>query len=245
DAMMVRRREQAINESDTGYLSLGKFTDDEARTITLNQYLGGGLVCLSEKFPELDADRLALYRHVLPGHDTPAVPLDYFEPNCPSQLVSRVTPRCSDLEPWMTLAVVNWEDETRSVKATLSQQVIDGLPGSRFLLFEFFSQELLGLFAADAEIDLGELPPHASRLLRVVPWTGEPMLAGTDLHFSGGGVEISSWKITPTGIDGTIDSRWDYPVAVAAAFPAGDSCLLQRVTVSPGQRDFHIDKPEA
>ena len=246
DAMMVRRREQAINQSDTGYLSLGKFTDDEARTITLNQYLGGGLICLSEKFPELDADRLALYRHVLPGHDTPAVPLDYFEPNSPSQLVSRVIPRCANLEPWMTLAVVNWEDGTRSIQTRLSPKVIDDLPGSRFLVFEFFSQELLGLFAADAEIDLGALQPHASRLLRILPWNGEhPIMAGTELHFSGGGVEIATWNATPAGIDGTIDTRWDYPVVVTAAFPDADSCLLQRVTLNPGQRDFHIDKPKS
>lgn len=100
DAMMVRRRAEPVGGLTHGYLSLGRFTDDEARTIALSQYLGGGMVCLSERFAELDQDRLSLYRHVLPPLGAPAAPLNPFEPLCPSQLVSRVEPRCHALGPW-------------------------------------------------------------------------------------------------------------------------------------------------
>ena len=76
DAMMVRRRAQPISATRHGRLSLGLWTDDEARTITVNQYVGGGLVCFSDKFLELDADRAALYRHVIPSVNAPATPVE-------------------------------------------------------------------------------------------------------------------------------------------------------------------------
>ena len=244
DAMMVRRRDEPINDTQHGFLSLGRFTDEEAGTIAVNQYAGGGMVCLCEKFLELDADRKALYRHVVPSVDSPSIPLDPFEPMCPSMLLTRVTPRCGDLEPWVTLCVVNWTDAERPMNASLTDQVVASMSGSRFLVFDFFTQEALGIFEGGAEIELGTQAPHTSRVLRIAPWDGErAMLAGTDLHFSGGGVEVAEWQAGEEGVTGRIETRWDYPVRVTVAFPKDGGFAVNTVVVEPGQRSFRMERP--
>jgi hypothetical protein len=244
DAMMVRRRDKPIVETRHGTLSLGRFTDDEARTIAVNQYIGGGMVCLSEKFLELDADRKALYRHVLPSVSAASILLDPFEPLCPSQMLTPVTPRCAALAPWVTLAVVNWTDVPRQMTVTLTDRVLASLPGTRFLVSEFFAQEVLGLFEAGAVIELGAQAPHASRLLRIAPWDGKvPVLAGTDLHFTGGGVEIAAWQVSEAGVRGRIETRWNYPLRVTVAFPADQGYALRSALLEPGQGTFRITRP--
>ena len=244
DAMMVRRRDRQYHDGDHGFLSLGKFTDEEARTIALNQYIGGGMVCVCEKWPEIDADRRALYRHVLPTVNSPRIPLDPFEPHCPSLVLTRVIPRCPDLAPWVTVSATNWTDEPRSLRVPLDDVVTHTLSGDRFLVFEFFEQRLVGLFSRGEVIDLGERPPHTSRLLRIAPWADDrPVLAGTDLHFSGGGQEISSWIASEDRATGEVDSRWSYPVTVATAFPHEGTARVVTATVPPGLSRFAIQRP--
>ena len=242
DAMMVRRRQEPINDTPHGKLSIGRFTDEEARTIAINQYVGGGMVCLSEKFLDLDADRKALYRHVIPSVSAASIPLSPFEPVCPSQLLTHVTPQCADLDPWVTLAVVNWTDATREMSVTLTDTVVAG--NGTFLVFGFFAQKVLGLFCARDTVELGILPPHSSRLLRIAAWNAlSPVLAGTDLHFSGGGVEVTAWNARATEVEGRIETGWDYSVRVTVAFPEKSGFVVGSTTVKPGEHRFHIGKP--
>ncbi len=245
DAMMVRRRSEPINDTRHGRLSLGLWTDDEARTITVNQYIGGGMVCFTEKWAEMDADRKALYRHVIPSVNAPSVPLDYFAPRCPSQMRTLVTPTCSDLGPWVTVAVVNWEDDAQDMSFDLVDKVLEGLSGEKFLVYEFFDQRLLGVYEAGDRIPLGPSAPHGSKVVKILPWDGhEPRLVATDLHFSMGGVEIAECAISQGRVAGRLDTRWQYPVVVTAAFPdAGGDPVLGRVRVPAGRRCFEIGAP--
>ncbi len=66
------------------------------------------------------------------------------------------------------------------------------------------------------------------------------MLAGTDLHFSGGGVEMTSWKILNQRVEGQIDTQWKYPVKVTVAFPAENKAGFtpRSVVIEPGQRNI-------
>ena len=241
DAMMVRRRDEPFNDTGHARLSLGKFTDDEAETIAVNQYLGGGLVCFTERFLELDADRKALYRHVIPSVGAESVPLDIFSPDCPSQILTRIQPRCQTLPPWVTLAVINWSDEPREMAVTLGAKVTECLAGERFLVYDLIGQEWLGIHGRGGVVELGSQAPHKSRLLRIAPRDGVmPALVGTDLHYSGGGVEIAGWEAGPGQVSGRIATRWDYPVRITAAFPDGDGVSLASTTVPAGQAEFTI-----
>ena len=235
DAFMARR------PTDTGNRRL---TDDEIRTCAINQYIGGGMVTLPFVFAELDDYTRSLYRHIIPSINSSSLPLDLFDPVCPSKLLTRVTPRCKDLDPWVTLAVVNWTDKPKPTTVTLSKKVVESMENSKFLVFDFFSQKALGIFESGAKIDLGKQSPHATCLLRITPWSGQkPVLAGTDLHFSGGGVEIASWQSRAEEVAGRVETKWNYSVRVTAAFPAGNGYVLSTAVVEPGHNTFRITKP--
>ena len=92
-------------------------------------------------------------------------------------------------------------------------------------------------------MDLGEMPPHATRVLRMVPWDGaEPVLAGTDLHLSDGGAEIADWCAGAGRVKGRVQTKWQVPVTVTAAFPDADSYRLATATVPPGGGAFEISR---
>ncbi|MCE5270126.1 alpha-galactosidase [bacterium] len=244
DAMMVRRNEHRKKAGGYENLALGRFSDEESRTIALNQYIVGNMVCFCEDFDSLDEDRKALYRHVIPSISTAAVALDPFEPTCPSLFLTRVTPRCGGLLPWITLSVVNWTDSTQSVEVALSGEVTGSLAGTRFLVSEFFSRRVLGIYQSGQRCELGALEPHSCRLLRIAPWDGEsPVLAGTDLHFSGGGVEVAQWRTAGDSLaEGQIETRWNYPVRVTVAFPADNAAgfAAETAVLEAGQKAFSL-----
>jgi hypothetical protein len=242
DAMMVRRREKVYRETGHGFLSLGKFSDVEAQTIAVNQYVGGGMVCLCEKFSELDGDRKALYRHVIPSIQSPGISLDPFEKVCPSHILTRVHPLCTSLDPWVTLCVINWLDEPRRMSVALEKAVTASLKGDQFLVSEFFSQTVLGIFDKGATIDLGKCDPHTSQVVRITPWDGQtPTLAGTDMHFSGGGVELVEWETNDRGIQGKVETRWAHPIRITVALPKDEGFDLRTISVSAEDRHFHIE----
>jgi len=140
--------------------------------------------------------------------------------------------------------VVNWTNEPRSFKVELEPKVLATVPGERVLVFEFVSQQILGLFGAGSMVDLGLLEPHSSRVLRITTWDGQaPVLAGTDLHFSGGGVDIGRWQAAGDSVMGSIDTPWITPLRVTVAFPVGSGFVEQSVVSEPGQEHFRIARP--
>ena len=127
----------------------------------------------------------------------------------------------------------------------MDESVIGNLKSDRFIVSEFFSQKVLGIFSEKETIELGSIPEHHSRLLRIAPWDGEkPVLTGTDLHFSGGGVEVAEWHANQNNVSGKIDTGWHYPVKLSVAFPSETSkgYFLKTVILSPGQQNFYVSK---
>lgn len=249
DALMIRKRETPYqypgeNPDEDSQLSLGKLTNTEAQTFALNQYVGGGLVCFSEYLKELSEARRSLYRHVIPSINSSSIPLDLYNNFIPSMMLTKIVPLCKALKPWNTVAIMNLQDKSRSVSVKLSKKVIGNLNSSKFIVSEFFSQKILGIFSANDNINLGKVKPHESKLLRIAPWNGiSPVLAGTDLNFSGGGVEIAKWKVNgDNSIEGKIKTEWDYPVRITVAFPSEDSkgYKLKTEVVRPLQKYFYI-----
>lgn len=241
DAMMIRRRDRPINDTRHGFLSLGKFTDEEAKTITVNQYLGGGLVCLCEKFSELDADRRALYRHVIPTIQAPSKPIDFYAPTCPSLLLTCVNPVCDSLGPWLTLTVANWDDTPTTRAIDLDEKITKHLPAQKYLLNEFFEQRALGIFTPGSRVDLGAFQSHSVKVVKIIPWDGHgPVLVSTDLHLSGGGIEIVAWQVGADHVRGKLTTPWKCGATVTAAFPSPDGFQIASATLAPGEEDFVI-----
>ena len=244
DAMMVRRNEKSeFPNSADAKLSLGLFTDNEARVNALNQYIGGGLVTFTENYETLDSDRLELYKHVIPSVNSSSFPIDWYDPAIPSMVVTQIDPLCKQLEKWNTVAVINWTDQKKTISFDLDEKVLKSLPGNDFLLFEFFSQEVKGLYNRYELVNMGELVPHSGLLIKIIPWDGKKtVLAGTDLHFSMGGVEIKTWEFDNSGVEGVIETDWHYPVSVTTLFPdANTGFKTKRITLQPDQKRFWVE----
>jgi hypothetical protein len=242
DAMMVRRNEKSEFTGSDAKLSLGLFTDREAQVNALNQYIGGGLVTFTENYLTLDDDRLELYKHIIPSVNSSSYPIDWYQINMPSIMVTNITPKCKNLDNWNTIAIVNWTDDERTFSFSLEENVLKTLAGEKFLLFEFFSQELIGIFSKGSEVNIADLAPHSAGLIKIIPWDGKkPVLAGTDLHFSMGGVEISEWKSDIGKVEGLLETDWLYPVKISGVFPSdGNKFKVKQITLLPGQKRFKI-----
>jgi len=242
DACPIRRRTEPFRPGVLrDDLSLGLFTDEEAFSVVLNQYTAGGNTCICERLAELDEDRGSLYRHMIPSMGIPARPLDYTTDRCPNYFLTTVVPRAVRLEPWWTLAVGNWQEDECPVEIDLGKC---RLPDSvkQVAVFEFHDQEFFGIMDRDACFRV-RIPVHGMRLFRLVAWDGEtPVLLGTDLHFSGGGVELSEIDISSSRISGRLDTVWkEYPVRVWVAFPSssGDAEILS-TRVNAGETSFQL-----
>ncbi|MCF6175304.1 MAG: alpha-galactosidase [Victivallaceae bacterium] len=232
DAATIRRRTELFRPGVVrDDLSLGLFTDEEAFTVILNQYLNGGNICVCERFADFDEDRRALYRHMIPSIDTFAKIFDYSCDICPNYFLTEITPVADDFDKWWTLAVGNWHEQQ-------TQKLIDlakfDFPDyvKEFAVFDFKTQQFLGIKKRDEQFELA-IQPHGMELIRLAPWdNSSPVILGTDLHFSGGGVEIKNIDITATAIFGQLETKWNYPVKITAAFP-GKKIAIVSATVFP------------
>ncbi len=239
DAVMLVKREEGFRNNTI--LSLGTFNDEEAFTCVASQYLAGGNVCVSGRIAELDDSRRKMLRHIIPSIGRPAKILDFSEKMCPNLFFTHVVPHCRSLGEWWTLAVGNWEDQ--EIQRTVDMSELP-LPeeSNTFAIFEFHDQRFLGL-KSGTECFEYSLPPHAMRIFRIVPWNGyHPLLVGTDLHITGGAVEIAGLEVGSDHISGTIESSWDVQVKVTAAFPDKDKPLIKTCDLNASERDFIIRK---
>ncbi|NLG51851.1 MAG: alpha-galactosidase [Chloroflexi bacterium] len=234
DSCVIRRRAEKRGEDELE-LTLGMFTDEEARTIIVNQYLGGGLICFTERMSELDEERAALYRACIPSLGAASVPADLFSPSrrlnseagrIPELHVTRVQPRAEALSPWYTVAIINWAEVAQSYTLTLDANLLGANPPEGepwFLGWEFFERRLLGRLAWGDALPEITVPPHGTRVLRLTPWDGRtPTLLATDRHLSMGGVEIADWAFQEGAVEMSIVSVWREPFSIWLACPAGN-----------------------
>ncbi|MBN2713714.1 MAG: alpha-galactosidase, partial [Planctomycetes bacterium] len=162
DALQLRRRKGPFRgQLEFEHLADGSLTDDEAFTCVVSQYLGGGLVCFSERMVELDDDRLALLRHVIPATGKPAKILDYKKKVCPETFITTVTAEADGLGMWYNLTLCNWADE--KVKRSVNLSAIPESAGKKFALFEFATQKFLGLMDGEGTVEIN-VPAHGSRV---------------------------------------------------------------------------------
>jgi hypothetical protein len=239
DAMMVRRRSEPAG---LRHLSLGLLNDDEAITIALNQYLGGGLACFSENLTEVDTDRLMLLRHCAPSIGRSARPADLAEGRrYPAVCVTDVQPRAAGLQPWVTVAVINWFDEPRSFELCLDESLLGDraeLLGSDGLMLSAFRAGWDRAASPGETISVGPLAPHGCEVVKVQPARPGWMLLGTDGHFSMGGVEVT--RFDPAADRPSIEVAWPWPVDLTLRVTTAETLDSPEVlTVRPGQT--HLD----
>ena len=240
DAMMVRRQETPTPE-DKRNLTTGVFTDDEAFTNTVNQFIGGNLITFTEDFAIIDEDRKLLYRHVVPSVNSASVPLDIYNTICPEMMLTHISPKCEKLGDWNMLSVVNWTNDPKDYRIILDQKVTGNLIGDRFLVYDFQSREIIASLSKNEILKIEGVKGHQSKVLKIVSWDGEsPMFMGTDLNLSCGGIEIADINITNNSISGLLDTGWFVPVKLTFVIPSVNGYEMRQTETSAGQKRFHI-----
>lgn len=243
DAMMIRRQEIPL-PTDERDLTLGLFTDEEAFTNALNQFVGGGLVSFTEDFATIDDDRKALYRHVIPSVNSPSEPIDLFNPEIPEVMLTHISPVCRDLDDWKILSFMNWSNGKRDYEIVLDGKMLQGLGGDQFLVYHFKKREVVGWYRRGDLLQVQGVDPHHSHLYKIMPWDGTRMaFVGTDLHFSSGGVEVAEIVHEDDRVRGLLDTDWEYPVRIVYVIPdTSEKGFSQKsAALVPGQRRFYLD----
>jgi hypothetical protein len=244
DAMMLRLADKPWENCKKGYehLSLGFLTDEEAFTTVVNQFIGDGLVCFSERLKTTQKERLEMLRHVMPVLESKTQPLDIANPGCPSMFVSRIKPRCDTMGNSVILTIANWNDtETEKV---LELPDIDAFGiDSKIAVFEFYQQQFYGIMT-DSDIIKIRIPAHGTRVFRLTEITDDqPKIIGTDLHITAGCQEITSFKAENGTITAKLESPWDCQVNITALFDPENRFIVKRKVAS--NDSFTIQFPEA
>lgn len=243
DATQIRLRDKPFSPKERKcmgvYHSQGFYTEEEAFSVCIHQYITGGLICLSERFPELQQSRLDMFRHIVPPFGGPAKVLDYDHPDCPTLFLKEIAPTCESLGKWWTLCIGNWEEHDVTRKIKISDLGLDDA-STQYAVMEFRNQEFLGLKKADDEIEI-TIPSHGMRILRITPWDGQSTkLLGTDLHITGGACEIAEFKVENGTATGRIGTKWNYPVKVTVGVPSAGNITVYNEVVPAGQTEFTI-----
>lgn len=181
DALMVRRREHG------GALQVGKLNDEEVKTFTANQYFGGGLFCTTEKLAEIDLDRLDNVTHVMPVVNTDPVPRGLLKSErFQSQMDVKVTAKWGDV--WHTVVFVNWDDKPMKLEVKLDCDLCGDFiaDGKEYNVSTFYSKKLAGGLKSGDAVDLGEIAPHGTEIVRIGE-AGKAQIVFSDMHYSFGG----------------------------------------------------------
>ncbi len=201
DALQLRRRAFENKwRSTRNHISMGNFTDEEAFSLVVYRFLGGGVIQVSEKLDELDQDRYDLYKMVIPTYAPVAKPFKEWTDYVPEYFVShfgRAKPQAEPVYsaahtegssyPWAVVTLANWNG-AESKTLSFSPSDIPDLPTAEsYAAFEFKAQTFLGVYKADESISQN-LPAHAAGVIRLTPLqnTTTPQLIGTDLNLSNG-----------------------------------------------------------
>ncbi|MGE5532304.1 MAG: alpha-galactosidase, partial [Bacteroidota bacterium] len=179
--------------SDPDYLQVKESTVEEARVRAVICALGGGPAFLSDRLPEVPAERLALIPKCLPSYKRCATPVDLFERDD--------YPRLWDLPvettwgAWHVLGLFNLDERAGSVTVNLAEVGLQA--GKEYLVWDFFGEKLLGEVRGLDEVALQmkvPMPATDARVLKVAEKQSQPFVLSTDMHLTQGGVELPEVK---------------------------------------------------
>jgi len=170
DALQIRRN----LAEDASHLAMGRFNEEEAFSITVNQLLGGGLLTVSERFAALDRDRLEMMRSLMP-----------FDPEPDHYLPDRVALDFAGDGSWISAAILNWAGNEAGTVRFAPKEVPGLKAAQKYALYEFHDRKFLGFFRPE-EICTIALPAHAARMIRITAVSGPgPFVVGSKRKLSG------------------------------------------------------------
>jgi hypothetical protein len=203
---------------------------DEIRAFATAVGLTGGMVVVSDRLPDLPAERLNVIARLLPPLPVRALPDDYFTFGIPPRVQTTLDGPTGSVH---LIGLFNGEDGDRDVVVRWSEL---GLPHGAYHAAEFWSGAYLGASADGVTV---RLAPHGAAALALRSATSEPTLLSTSFHISQGACDVTQWSYDRE----RGELRWCVSLGRNATgtcsvwLPVGLSPL--RATSSSGQARWH------
>jgi len=170
-----------------------RLTDDEVVSNVSLVGLSGGLMINSDNLIRLSPERQKLMNLLLPVLSKGGYPLDGLEREMAELYVLPVE---TGWQTWQDVAVFNWSD--RPVHRQLDLKRLGWMSDSALHVFDFWKRTYRRL--TGSMLDLGALPAHSCRLLRLCRADNTPGLVGDTLHITQG-AEIAALKVTANTLE--------------------------------------------
>lgn len=165
DALMIRKNEVMERGSRLTY---GLLNDEEVKTSTLNQLIGGGIVCSTEPLDKIDDERLSNLYHILPIR-----PVKTELPNLLNigRYPDRVRIKESGNNDAAYLVIINWDDD----KELTPQISVGEIAGDNFVLYDnkeycitdFYGKAIFENTHSDEKVLVPPIKPHGGTILKL------------------------------------------------------------------------------
>jgi len=233
DALMVRKND--IMERGLR-LTYGLLNDEEVKTSTLNQFLGGGLVCSTEPLKTIDDERLYQIKHIIPTIPMKVTPRDIFDKNRYPSVV--------DIElgkpAYHSVGMINWDDNNAiPAKIIINEKLIgDFAKDTEFIVSEFYSGQFRANVKYKEVVSFGSIAPHGCAVFKIERFNPiKPYIVASDAHFSMG-AEIKTLEIQKNCLVFEMDYLFNYLSTYKILLPS-EYCFTdgsQVISISVNQK---------
>lgn len=182
DALMIR--ENAVMERDLR-LTYGLLNDEEVKTVVLNQFMAGGIMCATEPLDKISDNRLMEYRRILPVLPVSIRPVDLME----KVRFPRMVDVFSESLEAHFLCVVNWNDEQALAVEICVEKLLPEFAkkDNKYLICDYYAKEYYTNVAGNQKLLMKPILPHGANIYKVIKMRGEPMVVRSEGHYSMGG----------------------------------------------------------
>lgn len=243
--MVPRTVEVALTREDpfTGFGT----TLPEARTLVSFISLTGVVYPLTSIMPDLPDERVKLLKMTMPT--MPIIPVDLFSRGTditwdkfkyttPDKYIHNY-PEIIDLKInapsgyYDVAGFINWRNEDVIRKISLTEKL--GLDkGVKYLVFDFWNQEILGLFSDTIEL---KIAGHDTRVLNIRELKERPQLAGISRHISGAySVLEQNWDYKSMTLNGSSETITGETYSLFIFVPDGINVIGAEASTSNGKK---------
>lgn len=221
DALMIR--ENAVMERNLR-LTYGLLNDEEVKTVVLNQFMAGGIMCATEPLDKISDSRLMEYRRVLPVVPACSRPVKVMEPVRFPQMTD-VYIEAMDTH---FLCVVNWEDEQELAVEICIEKLLPEFAekDEEYIICDYYAKEYYRNIPGEMILTMKPVLPHGANVYKVIKMEDKPVVVRTTGHYSMGG-EIDRLEIADGRLHYCINNNFDIVIDYDILLPDGQVIALQ------------------
>lgn len=236
DALMVRINNQMERNLRLTY---GLLNDEEVKTVTINQYVSGGIVCSTEPLDKIDDTRLSNLKRIMPVVPVKVLPLELMncEKRYPENVKLDIIGHCS-----VSIVRINWSDEDEMLlEFQLEKHMLPSCcnESDKYTVCDYYGKKYKTDVKVGDKVTLGVLKPHGATVIKIEKQGGQPIIVESTGHYSMGAEGI---HMTMQGGRLAIkySNPFDWPTEYKIMLPEGyvtkERERVVTVQISPFQR---------